>query len=417
MPAWTVEPDGSFNVLACAHADVGSEVLVSVEAEPPDGYCLLARTFTAMSDATTRETIIGLASRAAISMAAADGLCLLPVRQERGLYMSARDPRPMMLRMEGSSLGRLAAGVIDRSSELREGGAEDVVALPGGSHQRLATLLLIPLSQDSGWRALGAFWSISRVPSAAEICALEALAAGVALALQAQLREEELTRSGQRHKHLVAELQHRVRNILAFVRSIIRHTGETAESAEEFALHLEARISALARTQGTLAVAGHTGVELEELVRAEMTATAIREDRLRISGPPIRLRAKGAETIALALHELATNSVKFGALDAPQGRIAVQWHTDWTASPPRLRLSWVETGVTIASLAPRRRGFGQELIERTLPYQLKAQTQFTFTPGGLHCVIDIPLDERTTHIGMLGKSQTQDGGHGTRTGL
>jgi two-component sensor histidine kinase len=387
---------------------------VGSEPESTNAFAVLARTFTAMGEAATRDTIIVLASHAATRLAAADGICLLPLRQERGLYTTAQDPHPMSLRMESSPLGRLAATMTDRRTELCEAGAEDFLPLSGGSMQPLAALLLIPLPQGSGWSALGAFWSTPRRPSAAETQVLEALASGLGLALQAQLKDQELVRSGQRHRHLVAELQHRVRNILAFVRSIIRRTGETAESAEEFALHLEARINALARTQGTLALAGHTGVELEELVRAEMTTTAMREEaRLTISGPPVRLRAKGVETIAMALHELATNSLKFGALAAPQGRIAVTWHTDWKVSPPRLHLSWIETGVTIASLAPRRRGFGQELIEHTLPYQLKAQTQFTFAPGGLHCVIDIPLDERSTHRGTLGQPQNQDPGHGT----
>jgi two-component sensor histidine kinase len=388
------------------------EVFVSSQVESAEVFCVLARTFTAMSEAVTRDTLVALASRAATSLAAADGICLLPVRQERGLYTAGRDPRPMTLRVEDSSLGHMAAGMTDRATEVHEGTTGDFLLLPNGSVQPLATLLLIPLAPSSGWAAFGAFWSTPRQPSVATTHALEALAGGTGLALQAQLKEHELVRSGQRHRYLVAERQHRVRNILAFVRSIIRRTGETAESAEEFALHLETRIGALARTQGTLAHAGHTGVELEELVRAEMTATAIREDRLHISGPPIRLHAKGAETIAMALHELAINSVKFGALAVPQGRIAVNWQTDWTLSPPWLRLSWIETGVAIASLAPRRRGFGQELIERTLPYELKAKTQFTFSPGGLRCVIEAPLNERITHTGTLGKSQDQDG-HGT----
>jgi two-component system CheB/CheR fusion protein len=117
----------------------------------------------------------------------------------------------------------------------------------------------------------------------------------------------------------------------------------------------------------------------------------------------------------LALHELATNSLKFGALTTPQGRITVHWQTDWSRSPPRLRVSWIETGVKIATVAPRRRGFGQELIEHTLPYQLNAQTRFTFLPGGLHCVIDIPLNERTTTASTLGRAPEGDGGHGTNS--
>ena len=87
------------------------------------------------------------------------------------------------------------------------------------------------------------------------------------------------------------------------------------------------------------------------------------------------------------------------------GRISMTWQIDSTATPPRLRMSWVETGVTIAALAPRRRGFGQELIERTLPYELSAITTFTLTPGGMHCDIDLPL---TSRAGDTGRTLTAE---------
>src|SRR5262245_56911673 len=187
-----------------------------------------------------------------------------------------------------------------------------------------------------------------------------------------------------------AELQHRLRNNLALMRSVIRRSNETAESAEDFALHLDARLGALARTQGLLTAAGSSGVELEELVRTDMIATAVGEERVRIEGPPVRLHDKAAESLGLALHELATNSLKFGALAADVGSLAVTWTV--TGEPaPELSLSWVESGVTIASLAPRRRGFGQELIECTLPYDLDARTRLEFTPGGAYCTISMPL--------------------------
>jgi two-component system CheB/CheR fusion protein len=91
------------------------------------------------------------------------------------------------------------------------------------------------------------------------------------------------------------------------------------------------------------------------------------------------------------MHELATNSLKFGALAAPSGSVTITWRVTEDLGSPRLCMSWIESGVTIASLAPRRRGFGQELIECTLPYELGAQTRLSFNPGGVHCEIDIPL--------------------------
>jgi two-component system, chemotaxis family, CheB/CheR fusion protein len=211
------------------------------------------------------------------------------------------------------------------------------------------------------------------------------IATRVAAELGRQLREE---------RHAAAEVQHRLRNNLALMRSIVRRWNETAESAEQFALHLDARLGALARTHGLLLAAGSAGVELEELVRTELIASAVPQERYRLQGPVIRLHTKAAESLGLAMHELATNSLKFGALAAPGGLLAVDWAV--TAEPsPRLQLSWIESGVTIVSAAPRRRGFGQELIECTLPYELDARTRLAFDPGGIQCTIDIPLPRGT----------------------
>jgi two-component system CheB/CheR fusion protein len=100
----------------------------------------------------------------------------------------------------------------------------------------------------------------------------------------------------------------RVRNLLGVIRSLVRRTAESAASAEEYSLHLEGRINALARTQALVMRGPSAGVDLEELVDAELIAHAARETRLESAGPPVRLRAKAAETLALALHELVTNA-------------------------------------------------------------------------------------------------------------
>jgi len=250
--------------------------------------------------------------------------------------------------------------------------------------------LLVPLHDASGHAAVGFFWQPWRTVDERSTPGLELLAKMLGLAARQWQSDEQHAGKLRNERLASAELQHRLRNNLALMRSVIRRSNETAESAEEFALHLDARLGALARTQGLLAAAGSTGVELEELIRTEMLASAVDDERVQIEGPPVRLHDKAAESLGLALHELATNSLKFGALAAEIGSLAVTWTV--TGQPaPELNLSWVETGVTIASLAPRRRGFGQELIECTLPYELDARTRLEFTPGGAYCTIAMPL--------------------------
>ncbi|MEZ0172610.1 sensor histidine kinase [Microvirga sp. TS319] len=208
---------------------------------------------------------------------------------------------------------------------------------------------------------------------------------------------EEALKASERHtKFLLAELQHRVRNTLGVIRSIARRTAANSGTAEDFAMHLEGRIDAFARVQAAVTRDPKAGLDLEMLVADELRAVAAHEGEQvkSISGPQTRLQPKAAETLALAIHELATNAVKYGALAAPQGRIEVAWMIDAAGGQPRLVFQWIETGVPLANDRPRRHGFGTELIERTLGYELGGEATLDFTPNGLRCTIVLPMDMR-----------------------
>ena len=275
------------------------------------------------------------------------------------------------------------------------------------------SLVVVPVGGRIPFAAITYAWAQERWPGATDVLVLEALARAAGLALiyrgsQAHPSEisehdsvnkwlenavdaEGLRGSERQHRVAVAELQHRVRNVLGVVRSLVRRTSETSISTEEYALHLEARISALARTQGFAMRRPGAGINLEELVDAELIAHAAREGKVKTAGPPVRLGLKAAETVALALHELATNAVKFGALSVPEGRITVAWCKEIDREDPCVRLEWLEEGVPSCTQQALRRGFGLDLIERTVPYDLRGASHISFEPGGVHCVIDIPL--------------------------
>lgn len=198
-----------------------------------------------------------------------------------------------------------------------------------------------------------------------------------------------------RQQLLLSELQHRVKNILAVVRSLAHRTAERAENLEEFAAHFDGRLSAMGRTQNILARTPEGGVDLAELVHEELVGDAAHyNDQVDVTGPEIKLRAKPAETLSLAIHELATNAVKYGALSTRSGHIAVSWRINDGGSGPRLAFEWVESGVPVMNQEPARNGFGRELIERGLPYELKANTALEFRQGGIRCVIELPLTDR-----------------------
>ncbi len=204
--------------------------------------------------------------------------------------------------------------------------------------------------------------------------------------------EERLRESERQAKLLLAELQHRVRNTLSVVRSIARRTAQTSESVEDYAMHLEGRIDAFARVQATVTRTPDAGIDLTNLVADTLLSVGAQEgERVRhIKGPSVRLQAKAAETVALAIHELATNAVKYGALSSEQGSIAVEWSIEETPEQPRLVLRWTETGVKLSGEKPTRRGFGTELIERTVAYDLGGEASLEFRPDGLHCTISLP---------------------------
>jgi PAS domain S-box-containing protein len=200
----------------------------------------------------------------------------------------------------------------------------------------------------------------------------------------------EAKRVEERERRLWGELQLRVRNILAEVRSIAARTVETNKDPDEFFIHFDGRLAALARTHSILTRGDDTAADLEELVRDEFLAAAIEDDRIEVAGPPVRLKDGAAQVIALAIHELATNAVKFGALAVPAGGVSVQWRV--ASGGGALLLEWRESGVPAIDPAPRRAGFGRELIERGLAYELGARTSLQFIGGGVLVAIELPLD-------------------------
>lgn len=212
-----------------------------------------------------------------------------------------------------------------------------------------------------------------------------------------------ITRAEERHRLLLAELQHRVRNTLGVVRSIARRSAETSLTVEDYASHLDGRLNAFARTQAMVTRDPESGVDLEYLVAEELTAYNARDgEQLRITGPSIRLQPKAAETLALALHELATNALKYGALSQPAGHIDINWHIEKGNSPDKLVFDWRERGGPGVA-PPQRKGFGTEMLERTLAFEFKARTSLKFDAAGVHCTIVIPLTRQILHTSATDK--------------
>ena len=204
----------------------------------------------------------------------------------------------------------------------------------------------------------------------------------------------------ERLQVLVAELQHRTRNLIAVVQSLSHKTLRESATLGEFEARYSDRLQALSRIQGLLSrLAEGQKITFDGLLRAELSALGGFDqdgDRVTLHGPAdVRLRSSTVQTFALALHELATNAVKYGALSSPTGRLKVRWRIETNGAARQLEVDWRETGVAVpADIAGRKgSGYGRELIERALPYQLQAVTTYKIGADGVHCTIAVPITE------------------------
>ncbi|MFD2814320.1 sensor histidine kinase [Paracoccus aerius] len=192
-------------------------------------------------------------------------------------------------------------------------------------------------------------------------------------------------------------MHHRTRNLMTVVLALSDMTARSSTDLDHFRVRFQSRLEALARVQGLLSrLSDLDRVTFDELIQNELEAMGGDPDRITLDGPSgIRLRSSTVQTLAMALHELATNAVKYGALGQTGGRLAVTWSLDADdhADTPWLHIDWRETGITLPAEGASScvKGQGRELIERALPYQLKARTTYSLTDDGVHCTIALPV--------------------------
>lgn len=196
---------------------------------------------------------------------------------------------------------------------------------------------------------------------------------------------------------LVAELQHRTRNLLTVVQSIALQTMEATATRDEFEDGFLGRLRSLSRVQGLLSNEGYAPITVADLLNMEFEAFCSEADFLKIelSGPDITLKGDVAQALALGIHELATNALKHGALAGAceHGRLAVSWRVEGVGSGRNLVLEWREDGLSLQlhGVPRKARGYGRMLIEEDLPYSLSAKTAFELKGDALRCRIGIPF--------------------------
>jgi two-component system, chemotaxis family, CheB/CheR fusion protein len=200
----------------------------------------------------------------------------------------------------------------------------------------------------------------------------------------------ERKRAEEHNSLLLGELDHRVKNILAVVSSVITQTLKTSDSPGAFAADIEGRIGAIARAHGRLTDDGRGAASLQELVATELAPYKGTIKNISIDGPPVEFTPKAGLALAMAIHELASNAAKYGALSKPTGVLSVTWQIE-NNSAGLLKFSWIEAGGPPISKPPSRRGFGTTLIERTLSHEFDATVKREFLFSGLKCSIAMPI--------------------------
>ena len=209
------------------------------------------------------------------------------------------------------------------------------------------------------------------------------------LALSADLA---VRRRHEEHIHFVMrELSHRSKNILSVVQSMATQVARQTDSFDDFVLGFSRRLCAFAETHDLLVAAEWQGVEIRELVRVHLAPFHnLSDSSVLIEGPQLKLSPKAAEQIGLALHELATNAVKYGALSVPTGKVKIRWNleTDETHNS-LLRIIWKEVGGPRVE-EPRRQGFGDIVLTKVVPVSLRGTASLEFEPEGIKWVLLAP---------------------------
>jgi two-component system CheB/CheR fusion protein len=201
-----------------------------------------------------------------------------------------------------------------------------------------------------------------------------------------------LTRSEARQRMLIAELQHRTRNLLTIVETIARRTMKGSLGLDE----LGVRLGALSRVQSLVGGQLAEAIDLGDVLRLEMEAHSVPAERLAIKGPRVPLSYDVAQTLCLALHELTTNAVKYGALRKDgDGTLEVTWDLQGDRDDV-LSILWKERGVRVPTRSVGA-GFGRELIEQALAFSLRAKASWELEDDGVRYAVDVPLANRGVH--------------------
>jgi light-regulated signal transduction histidine kinase (bacteriophytochrome) len=203
----------------------------------------------------------------------------------------------------------------------------------------------------------------------------------------ADMAERERRVAQERQEILIAELNHRVRNILGLIRGLVGQTRDHAATVEEFAAMIGGRIQALARAHDQITADKWQPAPLADLILAEAAAyLEAKAERVMLEGPPVLLEPQAHTTLALVIHEMMTNAAKYGALCDSHGTVRIRWRP---LQDGALEILWTEEGGPPVQ-PPSRKGFGTTIVDRSVPYDLGGEAQIEYLRSGVEATFRIP---------------------------
>ena len=213
----------------------------------------------------------------------------------------------------------------------------------------------------------------------------------VARSLAEQLGRVLERQDAQEHQQLLMrELDHRVANSLAVIRSVFRRTADGASSARDLKEVFEARLQSIANAHRLLASGGWTSATMRELAEATLEPYGGEAPSYSLSGPDVHLPSKTVMDLTMVLHELATNAAKYGALAVPEGRVDLKWQVTDQANGAQVEVEWQEIGGPPVH-KPDHQGFGLTLINTLIRRNLKGDAQLEYEPAGFRALFVVPL--------------------------
>ena len=256
-----------------------------------------------------------------------------------------------------------------------------------------------PRKSFDAWKEIVHGQSIAWRPAEVQIAETLRISLLEVILRRADIVNNERRAAQESQAILIAELNHRVKNILALIRSLVRQSRQNAVTMEGFAGDLEHRIRALALAHDQLTQTGWHRAPLRRLLEAEARAWTNSADRVSLVGPGVTLDSRAYQALALVFHEMMTNAAKYGALSRSAGRLDVTWSRE---SGGDLRIEWRELGGPPV-MPPQRRGFGSVIVEQTVPFELRGEARVQYLTQGVHGTFLIPA----SHIGEASEDEVR----------